>query len=98
MADTFISTDNDGIFQTKAQFLADSKDPAYAPTLVTNSDERIFLYENAAVVARDPSRQRTLQRGRPFDHYGRFTDTSGFYEWKVAVRRQPPRALSRRER
>ena len=51
VADTFISTDNDGVFQTKAQFLADNKDPSYAPDLMANSDERIFFYENAAVVA-----------------------------------------------
>jgi hypothetical protein len=33
VADTFISTDNDGTFQTKAQFLADNNDISYAPAL-----------------------------------------------------------------
>lgn len=74
VADTFISTDNDGVFQTKAQFLADNKDPAYAPTVMANSDERIFLYENAAVVA-GTYHAKGSYKGKPFDHYGRFTDT-----------------------
>jgi hypothetical protein len=74
VADTFISTDNDGVFQTKAQFLADNKDPSYAPTLMANSDERIFLYDNAAVVAGTYHAKGTY-KGKPFDHYGRFTDT-----------------------
>jgi hypothetical protein len=81
VADTFISTDNDGVFQTKAQFLADNRDPAYAPTLMTNSDERIFLYENAAVVA-GTYHARGLYKGKPFDHYGRFTDTWVFMNAK----------------
>ncbi len=74
VADTFISTDNDGVFQTKAQFLADNKDPSYSPTLMANSDERIFLYDNAAVVAGTYHAKGTY-KGKPFDHYGRFTDT-----------------------
>lgn len=74
VADSFISTDNDGIFMTKAQFLADNKDLSYAPTLMANSDERIFSYENVAVVA-GIYHAKGLNKGKPFDHYGRFTDT-----------------------
>jgi hypothetical protein len=81
IADNFISTDNDGVFQTKAQFLADNKDPSYAPTLMANSDERIFLYENAAVVA-GIYHAKGLYKGKPFDHYGRFTDTWVFTSGK----------------
>jgi hypothetical protein len=74
VADTFISTDNDGTFMTKAQFLIDNKDLSYAPSLMANSDERIFIYENAAVVA-GIYHAKGLNKGKPFDHYGRFTDT-----------------------
>ena len=81
VADTFISTDNDGVFMTKAQFLADNKDPAYAPTVMANSDERIFLYENASVVA-GIYHAKGLYKGKPFDHYGRFTDTWVFTSGK----------------
>lgn len=74
VADTFISTDNDGMFITKAQFLADNKDLSYAPRVMTNTDERVFLYGNTAVVA-GIYHAKGLNKGKPFDHYGRFTDT-----------------------
>src|SRR5580704_249166 len=51
IADTFISTDNDGTFMNKAEFLEDNKDLSYAPTLMANSDQKVFLYGNVAVVA-----------------------------------------------
>jgi hypothetical protein len=81
VADTFISTDNDGIFATKAQFLADNKDPAYAPSVMANSDEKVFLYENVAVVA-GAYHAKGSYKGKPFDHYGRFTDTWVFQNGK----------------
>ena len=74
VADTFISTDNDGTFMTKAQFMADNSDPSYAPTLMANRDERVFLYGNVAVVA-GIYHAKGLNKHKPFDHYGRFTDT-----------------------
>jgi len=74
VADTFVSTDNDGAFMTKAQFLADNKDPSYAATVMANSDEKVFLYGNTAVVA-GIYHAKGLSKGKPFDHYGRFTDT-----------------------
>jgi hypothetical protein len=74
VADSFISTDNDGTFMTKSQFLADNMDLSYAPSLMTNKDERVFLYDNAAVVA-GIYHAKGLYKGKPFDHYGRFTDT-----------------------
>jgi uncharacterized protein DUF4440 len=74
VADTFISTDNDGKLMTKAQFLTDNSDPSYAPSVMTNTDEKIFVYGNAAVVA-GIYHAKGLNKGRPFDHYGRFTDT-----------------------
>ena len=74
VAETFISTDNDGTFQTKAQFLADNNDVSYAPSLMTNRDEKVFVYGDAAVVA-GIYHAKGLNKGKPFDHYGRFTDT-----------------------
>jgi hypothetical protein len=81
VADTFISTDNDGVIANKAKFLADNKDPAYAPTVMANSDEKIFLYDNVAVVAGTYHAKGTY-KGKPFDHYGRFTDTWVFQKGK----------------
>jgi hypothetical protein len=74
VADSFISTDGDGIFMDKAQFLSDNRDLSYAPSLMTNKDERVFMYENVAVVA-GIYHAKGLDKGKPFDHFGRFTDT-----------------------
>jgi hypothetical protein len=74
VADTFVSTDNEGVFMTKSQFLADNRDLSYAPSLMANSEERVFLYGDAAVVA-GIYHAKGLNKGKPFDHYGRFTDT-----------------------
>ena len=74
IADTFISTDNDGTFVSRAQFLADNNDLSYAPSVMTNTDETVFLYEDTAVVA-GTYHAKGLSKGKPFDHYGRFTDT-----------------------
>ena len=81
LADTFISTDNHGTFMTKAQFLADNRDLSYAPTLMTNSEQRVFLYGNVAVVA-GIYHAKGLNKGKPFDHYGRFTDTWAYLNGK----------------
>jgi hypothetical protein len=74
VADTFVSTDNDGTLMSKAQFLADNRDLSYAPSVMTNSEERVFVYGNAAVV-NGIYHAKGLNKGKPFDHYGRFTDT-----------------------
>jgi hypothetical protein len=81
VADTFISTDNDGTFMTKKQFLADNSDLSYAPSLMTNSDEKIFVYGNVAVVA-GTYHAKGLNKRKPFDHYGRFTDTWAYLQGK----------------
>ena len=81
VADTFISTDSDGGFQNKAQFLADNRDTSYAPTVMANSDERVFFYDNTAVVA-GVYHAKGTNKGKPFDHYGRFTDTWVFTKGK----------------
>jgi hypothetical protein len=81
VADTFVSTDNDGTFMTKAQFLADNADRSYAPSLMANSGEKIFLYGNMAVVA-GIYHAKGLNKGKPFDHYGRFTDTWAYLNGK----------------
>ena len=73
IADTFISTDNDGTVMNKAQFLEDNKDPSYAPTLMANTDVRISMYDKAAVVV-GTYHAKGLNKGKPFDSSGRFTD------------------------
>ena len=81
VSDTFINTDNDGNFQTKAELRADNRGPAYAPTVMANSDVKNFLYDSPAVVA-GTFHAKGAWKGKPFDHYGRFTDTWVFTSGK----------------
>ena len=74
LGDNFISTDNDGVLMTRAQYLADNKDPSYEPTLMANSDVKVFIYHGFAVVAGIYHAKGTSS-GKAFDRYGRFTDT-----------------------
>jgi hypothetical protein len=71
---SFVNTDYDGTVMNKAQFLADLKDPAYQVSLVANQDVKIYSYSNAAVVT-GTYHTKGLYKGRPFEHWGRFTDT-----------------------
>lgn len=75
IAETFISTDNDGVLMTKAQFLADNKDPAYEPTFMANSDVKVFVYNPGMAVVAGVYHAKGTNAGKAFDHYGRFTDT-----------------------
>jgi hypothetical protein len=71
---TFVNTDYDGTVMNKAQFLADLKDPAYQATLVVNQDVKIHSYSNAAVVT-GTYHTKGKYKNKPFEHWGRFTDT-----------------------
>lgn len=74
VADTFVYTDYDGTVMNKTQFMADIKDPSYTPTFVVNEGEKVFPYQKAAVVIGTYHTKGTY-RGKPYEHYGRFTDT-----------------------
>jgi ketosteroid isomerase-like protein len=74
LADTFIYTDWDGTVMNKAKFIADIKDPSVQTTLVANDDVEVYFYPGVAIVA-GAYHAKGTSRGKPFDHYGRFTDT-----------------------
>jgi ketosteroid isomerase-like protein len=73
LPETFVYTDYDGTVMTKAQFLADLKDTSYVATLVVNENEHVFSYDNAAVVT-GTYHTKGKYKGKPFEHWGRFTD------------------------
>ena len=73
LPETFVYTDYDGTVMTKGQFLADLKDTAYVATLVVNENEHVFSYDNAAVVT-GTYHTKGKYKGKPFEHWGRFTD------------------------
>ena len=73
LPETFVYTDYDGSVLTKTQFLADLKDPNYDATLVANENEHVFTYNNSAVVT-GTYHTKGKYKGKPFEHWGRFTD------------------------
>lgn len=74
VGDKFIYTDIDGSVMDKARFMADIKDTSYHATLIANENTRVDMYPNAAVVTGTYHTKGT-DKGKPFEHYGRFTDT-----------------------
>lgn len=74
LPDTFVYTDYDGTVMNKTQFLADLQDTSYQATMVVNENVKVFTYEGAAVVI-GTYHTKGKYKGRPFEHWGRFTDT-----------------------
>jgi len=74
VGDEFIYTDTDGTVMNKARFLADNDDPDYRAILMANDDVKVYSYSNTAIVAGRYHAKGTY-KNKPFDHYGRFTDT-----------------------
>ncbi|MGB9235708.1 MAG: nuclear transport factor 2 family protein [Terriglobales bacterium] len=74
VADTFVYTDWDGTVMNKAKFIADAKDVSVQTAQVSNDDVDVYFYPGVAVVT-GAYHTKGKDRGKPFDHYGRFTDT-----------------------
>jgi hypothetical protein len=74
VADTFVYTDWDGTVMNKGKYIADSKDRSVETTAVSNDGVDVYFYPGVAVVT-GAYHARGLNKGKPFDHYGRFTDT-----------------------
>ena len=74
ISENFVYTDYDGTVMNKKDFLADLSDPEYRATLIANEDVKVFPYQNVAIVIGTYHTKGTYKR-KPFEHYGRFTDT-----------------------
>lgn len=74
VAERFVNTEYDGEVSDKTKFLADIKDPLFKPTSVSIQDLKVSLYGDTAVIIGNYHTKGTYQ-GRPYDHFGRFTDT-----------------------
>ena len=74
MSDTFISVDHHGALQNRSQYLADMKDLSFNPEEISNADPTVYLYGDTAIVT-STYRTKGTDKGKPFVHRGRFTDT-----------------------
>ena len=74
LSDRYVYTDYDGTVMNKGQFLTDNKDPDYRPAVVTNEEMQVITYSNVAIVI-GKYHTKGIYKDKPFDHWGRFTDT-----------------------
>lgn len=74
ISDRFINTEYDGEVSDRAKFLADIRDPKFAPDLLTIQDVKVNLYRETAIITGVYHTKGTYS-GKPYEHLGRFTDT-----------------------
>lgn len=70
----FIFTDYDGTVMSKAQFLASIRDPSNTLTLEVSDDMKPHRFGDTVVIT-GATHEKGKQKGKPYEHYGRFTDT-----------------------
>jgi ketosteroid isomerase-like protein len=70
----FVFTDYDGTVMNKPTFLASIRDPAYKLTLEVSGDMKLHRVGDVVVVT-GATHEKGTYRGKPYEHYGRFTDT-----------------------
>jgi hypothetical protein len=82
----FVNTEWDGEVSDKQKFLADIKDPQFKPTNLTIQDVKVSMYGDSAIVVGIYHTKGTYQ-SKPYEHFGRFTDTWVFTEgrWQCAA-------------
>ncbi len=82
----FVNTEWDGEISDKAKFLVDIKDPQFKPSTLAIQDTKVSMYGDSAVVVGIYHTKGTYQ-GKPYEHFGRFTDTWVFTEgrWQCAA-------------
>jgi len=82
----FVNTEWDGEVSDKSKFLADIKDPSFKPTNLTIQDLQVRMYADSAIVVGSYHTKGTYQ-GKPYEHFGRFTDTWVYTEgrWQCAA-------------
>jgi len=70
----FVLTDYDGTVISKTQFLASIRDKATQLTVEVSDGMELHRYGDAVVVT-GAAREKGTEKGKPFSHQGRFTDT-----------------------
>jgi ketosteroid isomerase-like protein len=81
IGDEFINTEYDGEVSNRGKFLADFADPEFKPSLMNIEDVKVAMYPNTAVVT-GIYHTKGVYGTKPYEHYGRFTDTWIFQDGK----------------
>ena len=78
----FVFTDYDGSVMNKTEFLASIRDKANQLSVEVSTGMKLHRHGDTVVVIGATHERGTL-KGKPYEHYGRFTDTwiKHNYEW-----------------
>jgi len=81
IGDRFVNTEYDGEVSNRGKFLGDFADPQFRPSLMNVQNLEVEFYGLTAVVTGDYHTKGTYS-GKPYEHFGRFTDTWVFQDGK----------------
>jgi ketosteroid isomerase-like protein len=70
----FVLTDYDGSVMSKAQFLASIRDNSIQLTVEVSTDMKLHRHGDTVIVI-GATHEKGAEKGKPFSHVGRFTDT-----------------------
>jgi len=79
IGDKFVNTEYDGEVSDRGKFLADFADPKFQPSVMSIDDVKVQMYSNTAIVTGTYHTKGTYG-AKPYDHFGRFTDTWMFQD------------------
>ena len=79
IGDKFVNTEYDGEVSDRGKFLSDFADPKFQPTIMNIDDVKVEMYSSTAIVTGNYHTKGTYG-GKPYEHFGRFTDTWVFEE------------------
>jgi ketosteroid isomerase-like protein len=74
IGDKFVNTEWDGEVTDRGRFLADFADPKFQPSIMSIDDVKVEMYGATAIVIGNYHTKGTYG-GKPYEHFGRFTDT-----------------------
>ena len=72
--DDFVFTDYDGSLMNKAQFLASIRDKSNQLSIEVSTEMKLHRHGDTVIVT-GATHERGSLKGKPYEHYGRFTDT-----------------------
>ncbi|HEY6388550.1 MAG TPA: nuclear transport factor 2 family protein, partial [Candidatus Acidoferrum sp.] len=81
IGDKFTNTEWDGEVSDRGKFLADFADPKFQPSIMSIQDVKVEMYSTTAVVTGTYHTKGTYG-AKPYEHFGRFTDTWIFQDGK----------------
>jgi ketosteroid isomerase-like protein len=70
----YVFTDYDGSVMSKSQFLATIRDNTVQLTVEVSTDMKLHRHGDTVIVI-GATREKGTEKGKPFSHVGRFTDT-----------------------